>query len=200
MRASPQPAYSRTRSRIEQEASGQGDTRSTLLLAVPDADVDLYPGTQFIRIAARTMTAALQQISRAPRFVVIDWDLDGVDGAALCRAATAAPNAGVLVATSDPACVPAALKAGCHAILLKPVVPSLVAARLGRLSREQPVQRRFATSSQESRGRGLNRVWSEIECPYCAAAGPTSFEFCSHRRAWYACLACDRVWLAARLG
>jgi hypothetical protein len=45
---------------------------------------------------------------------------------------------------------------------------------------------------------GTNRVWPNTQCPYCHRNGVTSFEFCSHRRAWYACLDCRKVWIAKR--
>jgi DNA-binding response OmpR family regulator len=173
------------------------DTRPLLVLAVPEADVHLYPGHQFVRVATRSSAAALQQLTRSPSLLVIDWDLlDGV-AADLCSAAVAA-HAAVLVTSSDPACAPRAIKAGCHGILLKPFPSMLVAARLGRLMREQAVRARFP-ARRDGIDRGTHRVCKEIDCPYCATPAPTSFEFSSHRRAWYACLSCDKVWLGARL-
>ena len=170
------------------------DARATLLLVVSKADVNLYPGHQFTRIAAESATAAIQQLIREPRFVVIDWELDGVNGAELCRAAVAA-RAMVVVTSGNPADAPAALRAGCHAILLKPLTPMLIAARLGRLTREAARGRPSAGHASVS---FAHRVTPETECPYCAVTAPVSFEFCSHRRAWYACLSCDSVWLGAR--
>ena len=35
-------------------------------------------------------------------------------------------------------------------------------------------------------------------CPYCSNQGVTSFEYASVRRAWYACVACKKVWIAKR--
>ena len=40
----------------------------------------------------------------------------------------------------------------------------------------------------------------KTESPYnqCQSNGATSFEYSSYRRMWYACLACDAVWLGPR--
>jgi len=43
-----------------------------------------------------------------------------------------------------------------------------------------------------------NRVWANVACPSCQQNGVVSFEFASHRRAWYACLGCKGVWMAKR--
>jgi hypothetical protein len=43
-----------------------------------------------------------------------------------------------------------------------------------------------------------NRVWAEVACTRCQQDGVVSFEFASHRRAWYACLECKNVWMAKR--
>jgi hypothetical protein len=45
---------------------------------------------------------------------------------------------------------------------------------------------------------GCMRDWPTAECPYCDHEGVTSFEYASHRRTWYACLACKKVWMAKR--
>jgi len=97
----------------------------------------------------------------------------------------------------SPATAPAALKAGCHAILLKPFAPNLAAGRIGRLSRELPMG---VTSSRSTPAvqYGTNRAWAATHCPECDTAAATSFEFASYRRMWYACLACDHVWLGPR--
>jgi hypothetical protein len=93
---------------------------------------------------------------------------------------------------------PSALKAGCHAVLLKPLTMNLVAARLGRLSRELPTAA-AATRIAERLGQfGTNRTWPELSCPTCSQAGAVSFEYSSHRRTWFACLGCESVWLGRR--
>ena len=45
---------------------------------------------------------------------------------------------------------------------------------------------------------GTNRVWQDSACPKCGTHGPTSFDFSSYRRMWYACLTCDHTWLGPR--
>ena len=45
---------------------------------------------------------------------------------------------------------------------------------------------------------GTNRVWSSTECPYCAKSRVVAFDHACYRRDWYACLACEKVWLASR--
>lgn len=43
------------------------------------------------------------------------------------------------------------------------------------------------------------REWPTTRCAHCDHEGVMSFEYASHRRAWYACLACKKVWMAKRL-
>ena len=92
----------------------------------------------------------------------------------------------------------AALKAGCHAVLLRPFAPNLLAARLGRLSREIPTTPNALRGLAALQLVGTNRVWPDTQCPTCHAGGAVSFEFSSYRRMWYACLGCDHVWLGPR--
>jgi hypothetical protein len=60
---------------------------------------------------------------------------------------------------------------------------------------------RVATTADRSEAllAGTNRVWPNTHRPYCNHGGVTRFEFCSHRRAWFACLECKKVWIAKRL-
>jgi hypothetical protein len=106
--------------------------------------------------------------------------------------------------------VPGALAAGCDAVLLKPFPPNLLHARIGRLLRargeilkNRAVQSQLKVHHLGERSElllgGTNRVWPNTHCPYCSHPGITSFEYCSHRRAWYACLECKKVWIAKRL-
>jgi DNA-binding response OmpR family regulator len=121
-----------------------------------------------------------------------------VDGAEVSAAARRFSHTCVLVITSAPDRVPAALKTGCHGILLKPFSPNLAAARLGRLCREMssmPMAARAAAALQQH---GTNRTWPNTACPSCAQTGAVSFEFSSYRRMWYACLGCEAVWLGPR--
>ena len=175
------------------------DLRPALVVAVAEVELERFPAGTYTRYAVHSTTDAVRMIETArPRVVVIDWDVPSIDGPQVCSAAGKFPQTGVLVVMNSPEHAPSALKAGCHAILLKPFVPNLVAARIGRLSREMPstpVAVRAATEMQQT---GTNRVWPETHCPRCNAPSATSFEFSSYRRMWYACLACDTVWLGPR--
>jgi len=175
------------------------DTNLALVAAVAEADVERFPAANFARYPVHTTNEALRLIETSrPRVVVVDWDAPQIDGPQVCAAARKFAQTGVLVVMQTPDRAPAALKAGCHAILLKPFPPNLVAARIGRLARElpsTPVGIRAAMALQQT---GTNRIWPDTHCPKCNAASATSFEFSSYRRMWYACLQCDAVWLGPR--
>ena len=114
----------------------------------------------------------------------------------------------VLMTTSNAASVPDMLMAGCDAILLKPFAKNLLYARIGRLLRSRGEQlkmraRRADVSADfsprpEPPLATTNRAWPDTACPSCDHGGAVSFEFSSHRRSWYACLACKKVWMAKR--
>jgi len=70
--------------------------------------------------------------------------------------------------------------------------------RIGRLSREVPAGTASLRAAPSLQFCGTNRTWPDTHCPRCDAPSATSFEFYSYRRMWYACLACDAVWLGAR--
>jgi DNA-binding response OmpR family regulator len=175
------------------------DARPALIVAVPAADVEQFPNQLFTRYPARNTIDAIRLIERwRPRVVAIDWDAPDFDGKAICASARQSAGTGVLVMTLRPENAPAAIKAGCHALLLKPFAPNLLAARLGRLSREIPAPQ-VANRLPEKLGQfGTHRMWPDVSCPHCRHAGAVSFEHSSHRRSWYACLSCDQVWLARR--
>ena len=162
------------------------------------------------RVSTTTSTDVARQFlhRRVPAIVVTD--LQGVDGVEICRDAKSlsVPPA-VLVTTTQTDRVPDVLAAGCDGVLLKPFAPNLLIARIGRLLRSQTEMLRarvrhqarktaHLTDRSELLLAGTNRVWPNTYCPYCSHAGVTSFEFCSHRRAWYACLQCRKVWIARR--
>jgi glutamate dehydrogenase/leucine dehydrogenase len=42
---------------------------------------------------------------------------------------------------------------------------------------------------------GTNVVFNDANCPSCDQAGIVGFDAASHRRMWYACLACSGVWM-----
>jgi len=177
----------------------QTDTRTAFVVAAAAGDLDHFPTAQFTRYHAYTTSEAVRLIETArPRIVAIDWDIPEIDAAQVCVAALKFPLTGVLVVMKSPETAPAALRAGCHAILLKPFAPNLVAGRLGRLSREMPATPGAVRAARELRQCGTNREWPDTPCPKCQAPSAMSFEFHSYRRMWYACLGCDAVWLGPR--
>jgi len=164
------------------------------------------------RVVTSSHVATARGVLARTSVDLIVADMQVPDGAALdlCREAKALPKApAVLVTTEHVDRVPDALEAGCDSVLLKPFALNLLFARMGRLLRDRSASLRgqsawVAGKSQQlvERSnlliRGTNRVWPTTECPYCSHTGVTSFEFASHRRAWYACLQCKKVWLAKR--
>jgi len=166
---------------------------------------------QYCVTVTATAGAALQALGRTPpALVVMELDLSDGPGEEICRRAKALTTpATVLVTTPQAERVPSALAAGCDAVLLKPFAPNLLYARLGRLLRARSVDLRLRAHRQQAKSLHLreqgellaartNREWSNTHCPYCQHRGVTSFEFTSHRRAWYACLECKKVWIAHR--
>ena len=167
-----------------------------LIVAVAPTDVDRFPSAPYTRFAARATPDAISLIERwRPRLVALDWDLADFDGAKVCAAAKRHASTGILAMMSPPERAPAALKIGCHAVLLKPVTRNLIAARLGRLSRELPSTSEASRMAERLGQFGTNRSWPEIACPSCTTHGAVSFEHSSRRRSWYACLSCESVWL-----
>jgi DNA-binding response OmpR family regulator len=165
---------------------------------------------------------AREYLRRAkPLLVVVGLDvLNGDSHATLRDARLVEPPPAVLVTTGRVECVPDALDAGCDGVLLKPFAPNLLHARIGRLLRARSavilaqihrqhgdaVRARAPDAMAKSEhliGRsavfaGTNRAWPNSRCPCCDHESVTSFEYASHRRAWYACLSCRKVWLARR--
>lgn len=120
---------------------------------------------------------------------VIVIDMDMPDALSICREAKALRHSpAVLVTTEHVERVPDALEAQCDGVLLKPFTPNLLVARIARLIRGR---------GQHAQS-GTNRLWPNTDCPYCDSHGVTSFEFASHRRSWYACSKCKKVWLGKR--
>lgn len=154
---------------------------------------------------------AMQYLHKTvPSLVTIDADVAGSAAVPLCRAAKApqVPST-VLITGSEVKAVPHLLECGCDAVLLKPFAPNLLYARIGRLLRGRSEQVRvragqehmrfpYAASLPETPLATTNRTWPDTACPSCGREGAVSFEFSSHRRAWYACLACKNVWIAKR--
>lgn len=181
-------------------AASATDLRPTLLVAVATMDIEVFPQAGFLRIGASSTAEAVAVIQRdRPRIVVIDWDdHEKFDGTHIMATARQRPGTAVLVTMTAPENAPTALKAGCHAVLLKPLTPNLVAARLGRLAREMPSPEMAARLRSRLGQFGTNRTWPDLQCPHCSAGDAVNFEYASHRRAWFACLACDAVWTGRR--
>jgi DNA-binding response OmpR family regulator len=144
-----------------------------------------------------TLDAARARVSSFHNGIIVtELDLPDGDGSDLCGLANAgAQPILVLVITSDATRVPRALRAGCHSVLLKPFPPNLLYARLGRLTRD--LQSRCCLPN-DAMSLGTNLSYPTMTCPRCGCAGATSFDATSLRRAWFACLTCDHVWIARR--
>src|SRR5262249_49557794 len=167
------------------------------LLAIAESDVSCYPVGAFTTITVHTTADAIQCVERIrPPILAVDWDLPAIDGSAVCRAAAQFAAAIMLATTGSVERVPAAIKAGCQSVLLKPFTRNLAAARLGRLYRDISVS--MSPAVRAAVEHGTNRKWPHTSCPRCGAAGATSFDHASYRRSWYTCLDCEHVWLGAR--
>jgi len=172
----------------------------------------LFDSNQFRVSATPDVGIAREYLRRgSPALVVTELALADGSGVEICAAAKAmhAPAA-VLVTTMDPTRVPDALVAGCDGVLLKPFAPNLLITRISRLLRERSSQLRLQVARSLGKSAhlseridllksGTNRTWPNSQCPYCANTGVTSFDYASMRRAWYACLACRKVWMAKRI-
>jgi DNA-binding response OmpR family regulator len=151
-------------------------------------------------VVSTTVAAARPFVRRRHNSVdVIITDIELPDGPAigLCREANALPKPPavlVTMTTTQVHRVPEALEAQCDAVLLKPFAPNLLFARIGRMLRARPKN----TTRLNSTRWGTNRLWANIRCPNCEVHGVTSFEFASHRREWFACGQCKKVWLGKR--
>lgn len=183
-----------------------------LLLVDPNDVTSPYAaalGEKFRLTQTSTTEAALREMEvTPPELIVVDLSLPDGGGPRLCRAGKALKvPATVLVTTAVVEQVPGAIAAGCDAVLLKPFAPNLLFARLGRLLRSRSVDLRFRAERDTANDEqpqsdlllgGSNQHWPHTPCPHCGQRGVTSFEFTSYRRAWYACLACESVWIAKR--
>lgn len=175
------------------------DSRPPLIVAVPAHDIDRFPASPYSRWAAKTTAEAVRLIERArPRVIAVDWDFPDLDPVAICAAARPVGPVGILAVMEKPERAPAALKAGCHSLLLKPFSLNLAAARLGRLCREMPAAAAASRLGAVLPQWGTNRTWPDVHCPHCREGNAVCFEYSSHRRSWYACLKCEQAWLGAR--
>ncbi len=161
-------------------------------------------------VATTDLVVANQYLNKTSAALVVA-DIDSHHDAALeiCRTAKSLRTPPtVLMTTSEAASVPDMLVAGCDAFLLKPFAKNLLYARIGRLLRSRAeqlkIRARRADISSDSSHRpepplaSTNRVWPDTACPSCDHGGAVSFEFSSHRRSWYACLGCKKVWMGKR--
>jgi len=159
---------------------------------------------------------ALQRTGLSLSLLIADLD-SSVDAPRVCEAAiTRSPiPTTVLVTASRPEAVPAVLPV-CDGVLLKPFAPNLLSARVGRLRLRRSMVARtqsrmmletFAlqhakadhlSERSEMVRKGTNIEWPNSVCPHCGHHGVTSFDYVSHRRAWYACLQCKKTWLGRR--
>src|SRR5829696_4200343 len=123
--AEPLPAFSAS---VRAQPAPQ-DARPTLIAAVAAADLERFPASPYARMPARSTAEAVRMIERwRPRVIAIDWDLKELDPAAICDAARQVSPIDILAVMQQPQLAPAALRAGCHAVLLKPFARNLVAA------------------------------------------------------------------------
>ena len=157
-------------------------------------------------VGARAALTALERMT--PAMVITELNLSDGCGEEICRRAkqlTTAPS--VLVTTSSVERVPDALVAGCDGVLLKPFAPNLLYARMGRLLRARSMEIRMRGLQQMAKSAhlteraarssiGTNQMWPSTHCPYCAHTGIVNFDHAMHRREWFACLACQKVWIA----
>lgn len=191
---------------------------SELLLLDPDALVNDHVSQlarSFRVTAANSVGSAVEYLRRTPRrcqFVISDVRMNGEETFTVFRAAKAAAVAPtILVTTADVESVPDALISGGDAVLLKPFQPNLLFSRLGRLKQERAAMlklpRELASEKvyqfrERSNAALVGKLGIPLpydHCPHCNASPITSFDFVSQRRAWFACLACKKVWIANHL-
>jgi DNA-binding response OmpR family regulator len=196
----------------QQQISPTSSPLPDLLVADTDGVVATYlPVLQQRHHVTVVMSAsaALTALERmTPALVITELNLSDGGGEEICRRAkqlTTAPS--VLVTTSYVERVPDALVAGCDGVLLKPFAPNLLYARIGRLLRARSMEIRMRGLHQVAKSAhltervarssiGTNQVWPSTHCPYCAHTGIVNFDHAMHRREWFACLACQKVWIA----
>lgn len=199
--SSPSPAPASPR------VQAPGSATPTLLLVGAVAGYGAGLTASFRVVAADTVSEALATIERErPALIATSLILRDGSGTAICEAVRRfEPPATVLVTTGEPTVVPDAIAAGCASVLLEPFPPNLLYSRLGRLARERARDLKLRASFRSRRDDGARpagaslRSWPEAECPHCHKGGASSFEFVSHRRAWFACVPCRKVWIGRRL-
>ena len=164
---------------------------------------------RFKVVEAATVVAALRALNLVrPSAIVMELALPDGDGLAISREAKRHPApAAVLVTTAATDNVPDALIAGCDGVLMKPFPPNLLHTRLARLLHQRALRVQQNTWLQHQKfshlkerfqpqQTGTNLIWAETYCPSCRHSHAVSFDATSHRRLWFACLACRHVWIA----
>jgi DNA-binding response OmpR family regulator len=183
-----------------------------ILLVDADATAARYDNAAVddfrIALVSRCDAARSLMVQIAPVALITELVLPDGAGTELCRAAKRLPRSpAVLVVTSDQRLIPDAIDAGCDGVLLKPFPPNLLFARLGRLLRARSEALRLGEAARRSHHVSgdsrtqygtTNQYWPDLACPHCERQGVTSFDYTSHRQAWYACLACRTVWSGRR--
>jgi DNA-binding response OmpR family regulator len=192
----------------------QAEPTSILFVDPTAADAFLPRLRQQFEVTAVSSEAQALRAIKAmqPTLVVTELALPDGDGISLCRQTkTVVPSSPtVLALTSAPDRVPEALKAGCDGVLIKPFAPNLLYARIGRLLRTrakaiteramwQRAKSAFLIEHSHRVMTGTNVVCENRHCPSCGQAGAVAFDASSHRRMWYACLPCGKVWLGPAL-
>jgi CheY-like chemotaxis protein len=183
----------------------------SILVVDPDADAFLPVLRRRFEVTAVTSEAQAVRALKAfqPTMVITELALPDGDGVSICRQSKMG-EAGVTLAlatTSEPERVPAALKAGCDGVLMKPFAPNLLYTRVGRLLRIREKELNDRAMWQHARSTfriehaphvtaGTNVVCHDAVCPSCGRGGGVGFDAASHRRMWYACLPCGNVWMA----
>ena len=186
----------------------------SILFVDPSAE-DLFLPVLRRRFEVTSVASELQALravrTMQPTLVVTELALPEGDGISLCRQSKSlgAMPPLVLATTSAPERVPDVLKAGCDGVLIKPFAPNLLHARIGRLlrMRAKAIQERamwqraksaFLIEHSHQVIAGTNVVYDEEVCVSCGHGGAVAFDAASHRRTWYACLSCNKVWLGPR--
>lgn len=181
-----------------------------ILDSTPERYASILRPHYVLRMTAQA-SAAVEYL-RGVRPAAVIADLDVEDSFAVCKAARLHDDRpAILVTAADAEKVPEALLAGCDSVLVKPFAPNLLIARISRLLRGRSADLRMRSAHQRLKVdhllersaeliSGTNRIWPDKSCPHCAHPSVTSFDHASHRKAWYACLACRKVWMAKMVG
>jgi DNA-binding response OmpR family regulator len=157
---------------------------TTLVLIEPDDDTreltHAYLATTFDVTATRHFTGNWDLLfAIRPAAVVADAGERPISGLDICRVLKmATPRAAVVVTTEHLHVVPAAIRAGADAVLVKPLSPVRLLSRL------------HAALTNRNTGQGNLRT-----CPYCWEQQGRRVDQGSERRTRYrTCAACTKIW------